>query len=95
MYPWEVAATGSDCSCGKASERIATSTSTWIGLQRAGQDRDEAPGFVAALFIEQLLALIEARTMVGGGTVSPDSAGTCAMSRSAAKILGARLRSSR
>ena len=31
----------------------------WIGLQRAGQDRNEARGFVTAFFIEQLLALID------------------------------------
>ena len=32
---------------------------TWIGLQRAGQDRDEASGFVMAFFIEKLFALID------------------------------------
>ena len=66
----------------------------WIGRQRAGQNLDEARGFLTAVFIEQLLALIDGEDDRRRRRVLAGQA-ACAMSRSAAKSLRARRRSSR
>ena len=60
---------------------------TRIGVQGVGEHLDEAPRFVPAFLVEQFLALIHGKNNGRRRRVSPESPGTCAMSRSAAKIL--------